>query len=179
MRILAVCGSLQKHSANLDLLRTAVEVAPHGVEVLLFDGIRELPLFNPDTADDQTPESVSAWRGALSACDAVLIASPEYGHSLPGALKNAIDWTIGSGEFYGKPVAITAAVSAPERGRGGLDALRITLHAVDVRLVGGTAIVRGASLDAQVRQLLQDLIATASADGEESPVVEYKRPLGA
>jgi NAD(P)H-dependent FMN reductase len=60
------------------------------------------------------PESVLRWRGMLAASDAVLIASPEYGFSLPGALKNAIDWVIGSGELEGKVVAITAAVPGPE-----------------------------------------------------------------
>jgi NAD(P)H-dependent FMN reductase len=161
MRVLAVCGSLQKASTNLDLLRTAAAIAPSGVEVLPFDGIRHLPLFNPDIPDRQPPESVSTWRAALGACNAVLIASPEYGHSLPGALKNAIDWIIGSGQFYGKPVAITAAASSPERGRRGLDALRTTLHAVDARVVGGNPIVCGPTFNTEVAQLLHELIAVA------------------
>jgi NAD(P)H-dependent FMN reductase len=95
VRILAVCGSLQAKSANLALLHAAVAVAPKGVEMILFDGLRHLPHFNPDTEE---PPAVRDWRKALAGSDAVLIASPEYGHSLPGALKNGIDWVIGSGE---------------------------------------------------------------------------------
>lgn len=63
--------------------------------MILFDGLRHLPHFNPDTEE---PPAVRDWRKALAGSDAVLIASPEYGHSLPGALKNGIDWVIGSGE---------------------------------------------------------------------------------
>ena len=72
-----------------------------------------LPHFNPEIEATGVPESVTRWRRALAESDAVLIASPEYGFSLPGALKNAIDWVIGSGELEGKVVAITAAVPRP------------------------------------------------------------------
>jgi chromate reductase, NAD(P)H dehydrogenase (quinone) len=92
----------------------------------------------------------------------VLVASPEYGFSLPGTLKNAIDWVIGSGELEGKVVAITAAVPAPERGRRGLQALRDTLAAVRATIVGGEPIARGPEFDRHVAELLQALIAAAT-----------------
>ncbi|HEV8244265.1 MAG TPA: NADPH-dependent FMN reductase, partial [Polyangiaceae bacterium] len=117
VRILAISGSLQERSANLELLRIAAASAPPGVEVVLFDGLRHLPHFNPDLEAPEAPPAVQEWRRALSQSDALLIASPEYGHSLPGALKNGIDWLIGSGELEQKLVAITAAVPALERGR--------------------------------------------------------------
>ncbi len=129
MKILAVCGSLQAKSSNLALLQAAAASAPSSVEFVLCDGLRDLPQFNPDIEASGTPESVRRWRQALAECHAVLIASPEYGFSLPGALKNGIDWVIGSGELEGKVVAITAAVPGPERGRRGLQALRDTLSA--------------------------------------------------
>ena len=141
MRIAAVCGSLQTRSSNRTLLHAAAAAAPEGVDVVVLDGLRELPLFDPDLEAAGPPNVVHAWRRALAESDAVLIASPEYGHSLPGALKNAIDWVIGSGELYRKVVAITAAVAVADRGRRGLQALAQTLGAVDAVLVWNAPLV--------------------------------------
>jgi chromate reductase, NAD(P)H dehydrogenase (quinone) len=100
----------------------------------------------------------------LAASDAVLIASPEYGFSLPGVLKNGIDWVIGSGEFEQKIVAITAAVAEPQRGRRGLEALRNTLCAVRATIVGGAEpIAKGPGLESQVAALLRALLDAADA----------------
>jgi NAD(P)H-dependent FMN reductase len=162
MRILCVCGSLQRQSGNLALLEMAAASAPPGVEVVLFDGLRELPHFNPDLDATGAPDSVTRWRRALADSDAVLIASPEYGFSLPGALKNGIDWVIGSGELEGKVVAITAAVPGPERGRRGLQALRDTLLAVRATIVGGEPIPKGPELHRQVADLVGSLVAAAA-----------------
>ena len=165
MRVLGICGSLQAKSGNLALLKTAAESMPPGVELVLFDGLRHLPHFNPDIEVSGVPESVTQWRSALAASDAVLIASPEYGFSLPGVLKNGIDWVIGSGELEQKIVAITAAVAGPERGRRGLEALRDALSAVRATIVGGEPIATGPELESQVAALVQDLVA-AAADRE-------------
>ncbi|HKA28675.1 MAG TPA: NADPH-dependent FMN reductase [Candidatus Binatia bacterium] len=165
MRILGVCGSLQAESANLALLHTAAASAPDGVDVVLYDGLRQLPHFDPDTDASGEPPSVRDWRQALADSDAVLIASPEYGHSLPGALKNAIDWVIGSGELERKVVAITAAVPGPERGRLGLQALRQTLGAVRATIVGGEPIPRGPDFERRVAELVRELSEAARRDG--------------
>jgi NAD(P)H-dependent FMN reductase len=159
LRILAICGSLQAKSANLALLQHAASVAPAGVEVVLFDGLRNLPQFDPDLERAGELAVVAAWRRALQGSAGVLIASPEYGHSLPGALKNGIDWVIGTGELERKVVAITAAVPAVERGRLGLAALANTLGAVSARIIGGTPIARGATFEQEVSELLRELIA--------------------
>ena len=161
VRILGVCGSLQAESANLALLRTAAASAPDGVDVVLYDGLRHLPHFDPDTEASGEPPSVRDWRTSLADSDAVLIASPEYGHSLPGALKNAIDWVIGSGELERKVVAITAAVPGPERGRLGLQALRQTLGAVRATIVGGEPIPRGPDFERRVAELVRELAEAA------------------
>jgi chromate reductase len=158
-RILAICGSLQAKSSNLALLEVAARSAPAGLHVTLFDGLRDLPHFNPDLEASSTLPVVDAWRRALAESDALLIASPEYGHSLPGALKNGVDWVIGSGELERKVVAITAAVPAAPRGRLGLRALRDTLNAVRARIVGGDPIARGPSFERDVRALLGALLA--------------------
>ncbi|UQA57885.1 NADPH-dependent FMN reductase [Polyangium aurulentum] len=162
MKILGVCGSLQARSANLTLLHTAVALAPAGVEIVVYDGIRDLPLFNPDLEEGGAPPSVAAWRQAIATSDALLIAAPEYGHSLPGALKNAIDWVIGSGELECKVIAVTASTPGVERGRLGLQALKVTLGAVKARIVGGEPIVRGASSTRDLEALLNELVAVAA-----------------
>jgi NAD(P)H-dependent FMN reductase len=164
MRVLGICGSLQARSGNLALLLAAAALMPEGAELVLFDGLRELPLFNPDIEAGGAPESVTRWRLALAASDAVLIASPEYGFSLPGALKNGIDWVIGSGELERKVVAVTAAVAGPGRGRRGLDALRDTLSAVRATIVSGEPIPKGPHLESQVAILVRTLVETASLE---------------
>jgi chromate reductase len=149
---------LQAKSTNLTLLRAAAAAAPEGVEVVFFEGLRDLPHFDPDLEASGEPPAVHAWRRALAESDAVLIASPEYGHSLPGVLKNAIDWVIGSGELEGKVIAIAAAVPGVERGRKGLRALADTLGAVSATIVGGEPIARGPAFEQQAAELLRALV---------------------
>lgn len=159
MRILALNGSLQARSSNLSLLEAARAAAPPGVEVVLFDGLRELPHFNPDLEANGTLPVVDAWRRAVEQSDALLIASPEYGFSLSSVIKNGIEWLIGSGELEGKLVAVTCCVNHPERGRRGLAALRDAFSAVSARMVGGEPIVRGPDFERDVAALLQALVA--------------------
>jgi NAD(P)H-dependent FMN reductase len=125
--------------------------------------LRALPHFNLDIESQQqrVPEAVVAWRDALNDCDAVLIASPEHGHSLPGVLKNGIDWTIGSGELNRKVTAITAAVVHPDRGKRGLRALRGTLYGIDANVVWEEAMVRDADQEKRIHELLASLVAGA------------------
>src|SRR5689334_9298411 len=106
-RILLVSGSLRKQSTNGAVLRTAQQVAPAGVTTTLFDGLGDLPHFNPD--DDGAPlhPAVAALRGSIRSTDAVLFSTPEYAGALPGSFKNLLDWTIGDdqpGSIYEKPV---------------------------------------------------------------------------
>lgn len=167
MRILAICGSLQSKSSNLTLLRLAAARAPEGVEVVFYEGLGTLPHFNPELEASASLPEVQALRAAIAGSDALLIACPEYGHSLPGVLKNAIDWVIGSGELERKVVAITAAVPAIERGRLGLQALSGTLGAVRARIVGGEPIARGPDFEAAVTNLLLALVARAREAAED------------
>jgi len=166
-RILTVCGSLQARSGNRALLDGAARLASAGVEVLAFEGLRDLPPFDPDLAEGSV-EAVERWRRALHESDAVLIACPEYGFSLPGVLKNAIDWVIGSAELEGKIVATTASVSFPERGRRGLEALHVPLRAVSARIVGGHPIVKGPRFDQDLAALLANVVREIER-GDASP----------
>lgn len=156
MRILAICGSLNAKSRNLALLEAVVAAAPADMQITVSDHLRTLPHFDPDF-DSTPPAEVVAWRKALAESDAVIIAAPEYAHSLPGALKNGIDWVVGSGELYRKVVAITASVPHPDRGRLGLGALRQTLRAVDAVIVWDVPIERNADLQATIEALLASL----------------------
>ncbi len=92
MKILAVSGSLRADSHNTQLLREAEKLAPAGVEVELWEGIGDLPIYDQDLEDTDLPESVRRLREDWSSADAILFATPEYNGSVPGGLKNAVDW---------------------------------------------------------------------------------------
>ncbi|HLH69362.1 MAG TPA: NADPH-dependent FMN reductase [Candidatus Dormibacteraeota bacterium] len=111
-RILGISGSLRKGSYNTALLRVAQRLVPDGVELRIYDGLGEVPLYNEDVRAQGEPEPVQRLRRAILEADAVLIATPEYNWSVPGVLQNAIDWVsrpAGQGAFRGKPVAIMGA----------------------------------------------------------------------
>jgi len=108
IRILAISGSLRRSSSNSRLLRAAANLAPKGVEITLYDGLADLPHFNPDLEGSE-PSAVLDFRLQLERSDGVLISSPEYAHGVPGSLKNALDWVVGSGELVDKPVAMLNA----------------------------------------------------------------------
>lgn len=117
MKILGICGSLRRGSSNEALLRAALAAVPDGADGLLAAPVDRLPHFNPDLDDDdEPPAAVSEWRAEIAAADAIVLSSPEYAHGIPGALKNALDWVVSSGEFYDKPVAlITSAAGDAQR----------------------------------------------------------------
>jgi chromate reductase len=117
LSVLAIAGSLRRASFNRGLVRAAVEVAPNGVAVKTFDLI-EVPMFNADVEAQGDPGPVAALKRAIYEADALLIATPEYNHCIPGVLKNAIDWAsrpARASALTGKPVAIMGA----SPGRGG------------------------------------------------------------
>src|SRR5688500_19178262 len=91
MRLLAISGSLRAGSFHTALARAAVDLAPAGVDVEVFDGLGDLPLFDADLEAD-THEAVQHLRDEIDAADAVLFVTPEYNGSIPGVLKNAVDW---------------------------------------------------------------------------------------
>jgi len=142
VRILAISGSLQAASSNAALLEAAATLAPDGVEVVRSVSPGDLPHFNPDLEADgaPAPTAVAELRRQLDQADAVLIATPEYAHSLPGSLKDALDWMVGSGHLYAKPVAIVAG-SPREDGAGrGRAALEQTLRAQGSEIVASRTI---------------------------------------
>ena len=113
-RVLLVPGSTRAGSSNVAALRAAADVAPHGVRVELFTGLRDLTAFVPG---DQPPPVVAALLDSIATADGVLFSTPEYAGGLPGSLKNLLDWTVGGGQLYGRPVG-WLDVANPGRGGG-------------------------------------------------------------
>jgi chromate reductase, NAD(P)H dehydrogenase (quinone) len=131
MKILAISGSLRKASLNTALLHAVARIAPPGIDVLLYRGLGDLPLFNPDIEASE-PAPVVAFRNQILDSDALLIASPEYAHGVTGAIKNALDWMVGNESFVNKPVAL---LNASPRATHAQAALRETLSTMSARLV--------------------------------------------
>ena len=112
MRILGISGSLRRESHNRRLLLEAAELLPAGVELELFDGLKAIPPYDEDDDVEPAPEAVVALSESIADAEAVLIATPEYNGSVPGQLKNAIDWASrprAAASLQGKPVAVIGA----------------------------------------------------------------------
>jgi chromate reductase len=106
--ILALSGSLRRGSSNTTVLRAAALLAPEGVTISMFEEIGNLPHFNPDL-DGIEGSALLDFRRRLQDAHGVIISSPEYAHGVPGSLKNALDWIVGSGELVDKPIALINA----------------------------------------------------------------------
>jgi NAD(P)H-dependent FMN reductase len=124
--ILLLSGSLRTGSSSNSVLRTVQAVVPADVRTVLYDGLAELPHFNPDDDADPLPPPVAELRAVISEAAAVLICTPEYAGTLPGSFKNLLDWTVGGTEICDKPVAWVNA-APPGRGQGGEATLRKVL----------------------------------------------------
>jgi chromate reductase len=112
MKILGLSGSLRRDSHNTNLLRAAARALPAGVDLEIYDGLRGLPLYDPDRDVHPIPAAAARLRGALAEADGVLIATPEYNGSIPAPLKNALDWAsrpFPDNALRGKPVAVVGA----------------------------------------------------------------------
>jgi chromate reductase len=112
MRVLAISGSLRRDSHNTALLRTAAELLPPSVELEIFDGLKLVEPYDQDDDIGRGPDGARRLREAIDSADAVLIAAPEYNSSIPGVLKNALDWASrpkGENTLWGKPAAVVGA----------------------------------------------------------------------
>lgn len=120
IRVLAIAGSLRRESYNRRLVEAAAAIAPPGMSLSVYEGLAEVPLFDEDqeAAGVDGPDGVRRLREAVMAADGLLIATPEYNQSLPGVLKNAIDWLSrpdpnGKEVLEAKPIAIVGATTGP------------------------------------------------------------------
>jgi NAD(P)H-dependent FMN reductase len=139
-RVLLVSGSTRGGSTNTALLRTAVAVAPAGVEAVLYNGMTALPHFNPDDDVHPLPAAVAGLRAQVGAADAVLICTPEYAGALPGTFKNLLDWSVGGPEMYGKPVAWVNASGSPTRARHAHESLATVLGYIHADVVAAACV---------------------------------------
>lgn len=130
IRVLGIAGSLRAGSLNRALIRAAIELAPAGMEIHLFEGLADVPLFNEDVEAQGDPPAVHALKRAIQDADALLIATPEYNYGVPGVLKNAIDWAsrpAGKCALKGKPAALMGASMGLQGTARAQSALRQTL----------------------------------------------------
>ena len=156
VRVLAIAGSLRRASYNRLLLEAAAESAPPAVSVTLYDDLAAIPLFDEDLelVTDGGPPSVHTLRALVAAADGILFSTPEYNQSIPGVLKNAIDWLSRPGPaaagavevLDGKPVAVVGASSGPWGTRLAQSAARQVLWATGAVVLGSpTLFVREAA----------------------------------
>jgi NAD(P)H-dependent FMN reductase len=132
MRLLAISGSLRAASSNTAVLQAAARLAPAGVTIELYDKLGDLPHFNPDFDNERLPEIVAEFRALIDTVDGILISSPEYARGVPGTLKNALDWLVGSFEFPNKCVAL---INTSPRATYAQASLTTTLETMSARLV--------------------------------------------
>jgi len=139
MRVLGISGSLRRDSLNSALLRAAAERLPGGAELVEFGRLGDVPPYDEDAENGEpTPDAVRELREAILAADAVLIATPEYNHSIPGQLKNALDWAsrpAGESALNGKPAAAIGASKSMFGGVWAQAELRKVLAAMGGRVI--------------------------------------------
>ena len=179
MKVIAISGSLRAASINSAFCRAAARLAPPTLQVSFFDGLRSLPLFDPDLEADP-PRPVREFRASVAEASALIIASPEYAHGVSGAMKNALDWLVSFEGFIDKPVAI---VNTSARAKHADDALREVLRtmsanilaeaSVTLPLLGSctteAAMLSSAEVAQQIRSALAALAAAISGSRDSGP----------
>ncbi len=136
-RILAIPGSLRRGSYNRAMLTAAIAHAPDGVQIEMYDDLGSLPPFNQDDEGDRTPEAVLAFRRRIGAVDGILVSTPEYNSSIPGVLKNAIDWAsrpVGNTDLIGKPTIVMSVSPSTFGGVWAQAELRKAMRAAGARV---------------------------------------------
>ena len=176
MRVLGISGSLRRDSHNTALLRHVGELfEAEGAEFEIYDGLRDIPPFDEDEDVEPAPEAVARIRAAVAGADAVFFSTPEYNHSIPGVLKNAIDWLsrpVATNVLRGKPVAAIGASTGMFGAVWAQAELRKVLGATGARVVEGEVPVGHAhtrfgddgrlsdvDIETQVREVIHSLLA--------------------
>jgi NAD(P)H-dependent FMN reductase len=163
IKIIGISGSLRSRSSNTEALKAAALVPPASVTVTVYDGLADLPAFNPDldTPGAMVPASVQDFRARIGAADAVFICSPEYAHGVPGSLKNALDWLVSSSEMLFKPIGL---LNVSPRSTHAYASLAETLRTMS------TVIVEDASIELPLSENRLDAAAIAAR-------AEFAEPL--
>jgi len=180
LHVLAISGSLRRDSNNTGLLRALREEAPEGVEITIWDGLKSIPPYDADDDVVPGPAPVEELRALVRGADAVLVATPEYNSSIPGALKNALDWAsrpLATNAFRNKPVGVIASSAGAFGGVWAAAELAKVLRAMgarvaDIELAVGHAPDKfdedGLLADDDVREGLLDALAALLAEASPS-----------
>jgi chromate reductase, NAD(P)H dehydrogenase (quinone) len=145
--ILAISGSLRQVSSNTSLLLAAINLSPPTVEMNLYNGLGDLPHFNPDLETTEIP-AVMDWKAQVKWADGLLICSPEYAHGVPGVLKNALDWLVSDEDFAGKPIALLNASHRATHAQASLVEILTTMAGRIVPEASVAMPLQGKNLDA-------------------------------
>jgi chromate reductase, NAD(P)H dehydrogenase (quinone) len=176
MRMLGISGSLREGSHNAKLLRTAAELLPDEAQLEIWSGLKEVPPYDEDDDVQPAPAAVAALREALAGANAVLFATPEYNTSIPGQLKNAIDWAsrpLRTNPLRNKPVAVIGASTGAFGAVWSQQELRKVLRSLGARVVEEGVAVRhadrqfddaGSLIPEDVREELRTVLATLAAE---------------
>jgi chromate reductase, NAD(P)H dehydrogenase (quinone) len=183
-KILGISGSLRRGSYNTRLLEAVAELLPEGVELELFDGLKAVPPYDEDDDVEPAPDPVGRLRETIAGADAVLIATPEYNSSVPGQLKNALDWAsrpLMTNSMRFKPVAVAGASTGAFGAVWAQGELRKVLAAMGARVVEAEVAVghaptrfdeEGRLVDEEIREQLAELLnvlIAAVAERRETP----------
>ena len=171
MRILGISGSLRAASYNTALLRAAAELAPDGIELSIYDGLELLPPYNEDRDGENPPEEVARLREEIAAADAVLFATPEYNTTMPGQIKQVVDWASRphgpDAALWGKPAAAIGASVTDYGAMWAQDHLRNALGIAGARVLKADLPVARATelfsadgelVDPETRERLTELV---------------------
>jgi chromate reductase, NAD(P)H dehydrogenase (quinone) len=173
VKVLGISGSLRQDSYNTSLLRTAAELLPQGVELVVFEDLAAIPPYSEDTDTTEAPAAVAALRRAVEEADGVLVVTPEYNGSIPGQLKNALDWVsrpFATNPLRNKPAAVMGAstgmfgavwAQADLRKVLGLIGARVLDHDTPVGLAE-TRFAGGRLVDEEARESVADTLSALS-----------------
>jgi chromate reductase, NAD(P)H dehydrogenase (quinone) len=182
LKILAISGSLRRDSHNTLLLRAAGELLGPNDTLELWEGLREVPPYDQDSDVEPAPQAVADLRNAVASADAVLFATPEYNSSIPGTLKNALDWAsrpIATNAFRGKPVAVIGSSIGMFGAVWAQADLRKVLAAMGARVAEVEVAVghanekfdeNGTLIDGEIREQLADAAASLLAANEPAQI---------
>jgi chromate reductase, NAD(P)H dehydrogenase (quinone) len=186
MKILGISGSLRRDSHNTKLLRHAGELLDDGAELVVWDGLKEVPPYDEDDDVHPAPAAVARLRAAFAGADAVLISTPEYNSSIPGQLKNALDWIsrpLASNPLRGKPVAVVGASSGVFGAVWAQAELRKVLGAMGGRVVdldlpvpqAATKFENGSLVDDELREQLREIVGRLVDETRASSATRVER----
>jgi len=144
MKLLAISGSLKNTSSNTAIIRNLERLSSNSWQITVYNGLGNLPHFNPEIDTEPALEPVSELRELIKDADAIFISTPEYTFGVPGALKNMLDWTVSSGSFVDKPIAAVSASPIYTGGDKAHTSLLLTLEALAAKVPQEAKICIGA-----------------------------------